>query len=93
MKASLSKNVRMRDIFIRKIWINIKESLRRQNKNYLNYKKITNGFVYSKIVQGMYGLPQAGILAKKSLKEYLSKHGYYKLNYIPGLFKHKTRPV
>ena len=32
------------------------------------YDKVKNGYVYSEIVRGMYGLPQAGILANKLLK-------------------------
>lgn len=41
----------------------------------------------------MYGLPQAGMLAKKLLKESPEEHGYYKLPNTPGLFTHKTRPI
>jgi hypothetical protein len=55
--------------------------------------KVKNGYVYNKIQKGIYGLPQAGILAKKLLKERLAKHGYTKLKHTPGLFKHKTCPV
>ncbi len=31
--------------------------------------KVKNGYVYLQIVKGMYGLPQAGMLANKLLKE------------------------
>ncbi len=41
----------------------------------------------------MYGLPQAGILAKKLLEEHLQKHGYYELTHTPGLFTHKSRLI
>ena len=41
----------------------------------------------------MYGLPQAGMLANKLLKERLEEHGYYELPHTPGLFTHKTRPI
>jgi hypothetical protein len=41
----------------------------------------------------MYGLPQAGILAKKLLKKCLAIHGYYKQPHTPGLFKHTSHPV
>ena len=41
----------------------------------------------------MYGLPQAGILAQDLLAERLEEHGYYQSNIIPGLWKHKTRPI
>ena len=42
--------------------------------------KVLNGFVYMEIIRGMYGLPQAGILANKLLKNMLTPHGYYKVN-------------
>ena len=35
----------------------------------------------------MYGLPQAGILAKKFLKKRLSKHGYLPVQYTTRLRK------
>ncbi len=38
--------------------------------------KVKNGYVYLRIVKGMYGLPQAGMLANKLLKERLEEHGY-----------------
>ena len=41
----------------------------------------------------MYGLPQAGILANKLLKERLLQNGYFEVPHTPGLFRHKTRPV
>ena len=55
--------------------------------------KVKNGYVYIKIIWEMYGLPQAGILANKLLKERLLTEGYYEVKYTPGLFKHKLRPV
>ena len=48
---------------------------------------------YCKIVRGMYGLLQAGILANKLLKERLAVHDYYEVAHTPGLFTHKTRPI
>ena len=56
-------------------------------------EKVQNGYVYMRIVRGMYGLPQAGMLANNLLKERLEKHGYIELTHTPGLFMHKTRPV
>ena len=55
--------------------------------------KAKNGFVYIEIRRAMYGLPQAGILANKLLKQRLAKHGYYEVTHTPGLWKHITRPV
>ena len=55
--------------------------------------KVKNGYVYYEIVRGMYGLPQAGILANKLLKERLAVHDYYEVAHTPGLFTHKARPI
>jgi hypothetical protein len=45
------------------------------------------------IRKGMYGLPQAGNLANKLLKEQLARHGYFEQPHTPGLWKHVTCPV
>ncbi len=49
--------------------------------------------MYTEIIKGMYGLPQAGIIAQKLLEECLSKHGYSQSQIIPGLWTHPTRPI
>jgi hypothetical protein len=54
---------------------------------------VKNGNVLARIDKGMYGLPQAGILANKLLKERLEPHGYCKCNHTPGLWKHHTRAL
>jgi hypothetical protein len=43
--------------------------------------------------RGMYGLPQAGILANNLLRECLAKFDYYEAATTPGLWRHKWRPV
>eukprot|EP00804_Cyclotella_cryptica_P007932 CCRYP_019848-RA/>CCRYP_019848-RA protein AED:0.05 eAED:-0.05 QI:0/-1/0/1/-1/1/1/0/1335 len=55
--------------------------------------KAKNGFLYMEIRRAMYGLPQAGILANKLLKQRLAKYGYYEVVHTPGLWKHLTRPI
>jgi hypothetical protein len=52
-----------------------------------------NGYVYAEINKGMYGLPQAGLLANKLLENHLNKHGYYQHRHTPGLWAHTTRPI
>ena len=52
-----------------------------------------NGKVYVEIRKGMYGLPQAGILASKLLQKNLAQFGYFQCKHTPGLWKHHTRPV
>ena len=52
-----------------------------------------DGWVYIEIRKGMYGLPQAGILANKLLVKRLDKFGYAPVRYTPGLWRHKWRPI
>lgn len=49
---------------------------------------VANGHVMVEIVKGIYGLPQAGILAKKLLDERLLQGGYKQANHTPGLYRH-----
>ncbi len=42
----------------------------------LDQKVTTDGFIYTEIRKGMYGLPQAGIIAQELLAKRLGKHGY-----------------
>jgi hypothetical protein len=49
--------------------------------------------VYIEIHKGMYGLPQAGILANELLQRNLAKDGYRPTQHTRGLWKHDTRPV
>ena len=51
------------------------------------------GWVYIKIVKGMYGLPQAGKIAHDLLKKRLAKAGYHPTIFTPGLWKHVWRPI
>jgi hypothetical protein len=55
--------------------------------------KAHKGFVLVEISKGMYGLPQAGILAFNQLKSHLTTHGYAPCTHTPGLWTHSTRPI
>ncbi len=46
------------------------------------------GWVYVETQMGMYGLPQAGILANKLLEKCLNAKGYYQCQHTPGLWQH-----
>ena len=50
-----------------------------------------NGYIYFEVRKGMYGLPQAGLIAYEALKEHLAPHGYKPCRHTPGLWKHETR--
>jgi hypothetical protein len=52
-----------------------------------------DGWIYFKICQGCYGLPQAGILANDLLRSCLLAKGYHKAKSTPGLWRHKWRPI
>ena len=49
------------------------------------------GFVYVKIVKGMYGINQAVIIAHRSLIHHLAPFRYHPDRHTPGLWKHETR--
>jgi hypothetical protein len=51
------------------------------------------GYDYCEIRQGMYGLPQAGIIAQELLAKRLKEHGYLQSKTMPGLWKHEWRPI
>ncbi len=52
-----------------------------------------NSYVYMENCKGMYGLPQAGILANKLLKKRLAILSYYEQPHTSSLFKQESRPV
>ena len=54
---------------------------------------VHNDHVMAEVRKGMYGLPQAGILAYQRLVKHLNSHGYFATANTPGLFRHRTRPV
>ena len=60
-----------------------------------NLCKITipDGYIYAEVTKGMYGLPQAGLLANELLEKQLQEHVYKQREIIPGLWKHDTRDI
>jgi hypothetical protein len=54
---------------------------------------VSDDHIYAEVRKGMYGLPQAGILANKLLKTRLEPHGYQECTHTPGLWKHSSRPI
>ena len=51
------------------------------------------GVVLVRINKGIYGLPQAGILARRRLVSHLGTHGYYSCPSTPSLFRHTERDI
>jgi len=63
-------------------------------KEYKLHDKVTpQGYVYIMATKGMYGLPQAGLIANELLEKRLNEHGYRQSKLVPGLWKHNTRPI
>ncbi len=50
-------------------------------------------YAYCEICKGMYGLPQAGIIAQELLEERLAKVGYHQSKIIPSLWTHVTKKI
>ena len=76
------------------IWIKISDIPEEIIKEYHIREKATEaGHVYIKANKGMYGLPQAGLIANHQLKKRLNEHGYCQSKLVPGLWKHDTRPI
>ncbi len=50
-------------------------------------------WVYIKIMNGMYGLPLASILANNLLEQQLSTRGYYQCQHTLGLWRHMWRAI
>ena len=63
-------------------------------REYNLHRKVTkDGSIHIEASCGMYGLPQAGLLANKLLERRLNKHGYQQSKLVLGLWKHDWRPV
>ena len=57
------------------------------------HKFIHNGFMLCEIAKGMYGLPQAGILAQKQLLTRLAVAGYIQDELVPCVINHKNNGI
>jgi hypothetical protein len=52
-----------------------------------------DGYVFVRIQKGMYGLPQAGIIAQQLLEQRLQANGYHQSKINPGFWTHDWRPI
>ena len=51
------------------------------------------GSIYIQANRGMYGLPQAGLLANELQEKRINKRGYQQSKLVPGVWTHDCRPV
>ena len=63
--------------------------------DHYNLKNMVNdkGYLLVRVEKGMYGLPQAGIIAQQLLEKRLQAEGYHQSATTPGYWKHEWRPV
>jgi hypothetical protein len=59
----------------------------------LRDKVDTDGNIFCEVRCGMYGLPQAGIIAQELLTKRLHKAGYQQSTITPGYWHHNWRPI
>eukprot|EP00804_Cyclotella_cryptica_P018669 CCRYP_007187-RE/>CCRYP_007187-RE protein AED:0.41 eAED:0.41 QI:0/0/0/1/0/0/2/0/217 len=52
-----------------------------------------DGYVFVRIQKGMYGLPQAGIIAQQLLEQRLQANGYHQSKLNPSFWTHDWRPI
>ena len=64
-----------------------------QQQYELQTKATSEGWVYIEIWKGMYGLPQAGLLAQELLEKCLAKNMYIQSKLTSGLWTHHRRPI
>ena len=63
-------------------------------KYYKLRDKVTKDrYIYGAVECGVYGLPQAGILAQELLETRLNIHGYFQSKLTPSFWTHKWRPI
>ena len=46
-------------------------------------EKSHNGYIYTRVTKGMYGLPQAGCIAHDALLKHLQPYGYHPIKQPP----------
>ncbi len=63
------------------------------NEYRLHDKVDTDGNVFCEVQPGMYGLPQAGIVAQNLLTKHLHKAGYQQSKITPGYWHHYWCPI
>jgi hypothetical protein len=59
----------------------------------LRDKVDADGNIFCEVRRGMYGLPQAGIIAQDLLTKQLNKAGYRQSKITPGYWRHNWQPI
>ena len=56
-------------------------------------EKSHNGYIYARVTNGMYGLPQAVQISYDAMLKHLDPYGYHPSSKKSGLWKHNIRPI
>ena len=56
-------------------------------------EKSHNGYIYTRVTKGMYGLPKEGRTSHDTLVKHLDPFGYHPSSITPRLWKHNIRPI
>jgi len=59
----------------------------------LKEKATEDGHIYIEIMNGIYGLPQSGLLAQELLEGRLNNEAYFQSTIVPGLWRHESQPI
>ena len=55
--------------------------------------KANNGYIFTRLTKGMYGIPQAGQIAHDALVNLLEPYGYHPSRDPPVLWTHGSHPI
>ena len=58
----------------------------------LKYKS-HNGYIFSRVTKGVYGISQEGQIAHSALVRHLEPYGYHPSSNNPGLWTHTSRSI
>jgi hypothetical protein len=75
------------------MWIPTRDILGDIMEQYQLHSIARHDRVIVEIRKGMYGLPQAGIIANDRLQDHLRTHCYQPCANTPGLFRHVDLPI
>ena len=59
----------------------------------LNNLVDNKGYVFCEVRRGMYGLPQAELIAQELITKHINAVGYCQSKVTPGFWKHQWRPI
>ena len=56
-------------------------------------EKSHDGYIFTQLTKGMYGLPQAGRISNDTLVKHMEHYGHRPFSKTPGLWSHDSLPI